>query len=184
MKKLPLLLILCGLTACVQGNQKYLTDPQAAQESVKCEVDKFNNVTTCTTGRVTTYGTGKNTYSLLDDDASVAENGADTESFFRKIDDSIQIYTIVKGFGGAPDVYDVLDDKGKGFKFRYISIDLHCTASGCIYSEHTGIDIDKAYIEKHAKTGIKLKVYGRKHRAFITLPPAYVQGFNNYLKKK
>ena len=58
------------------------------------------------------------------------------------------------------------------FDVLYIISDLEIK-----YSEDFGIDVSRDYLESSFKTGISLKLYGRKHSEIISIPGGYVQGF-------
>lgn len=53
-----------------------------------------------------------------------------------------------------------------------------CSAySGCSHFETVGLNIERAYLERHQESGIDFRVSGRAGTADFFLPPEYVQSF-------
>jgi len=175
MKKLFIPMALIGLVGC--ADTKYYTDPQAAQESITCNTDKFNGQTTCYMPNIMTCKDGNPPKS------SLAGCGVPATSMMLKTvyDDKVAVFGL-NGYVAASNwifPYKVTDDAGKDMKIGNTD-----SRAGSLTKEYLSLELDRKYISDHTQTGIAMKVYGKRNDAIITLPAAYVQGFDSFLKSK
>lgn len=182
MKSKSLLAIcsVCALAAC--GTFKHYTDPVAAQESVKCDYDKFSELTTCQMKDVVTCGDGE----LLQGSRCKFPS---SHFYFKTVYGKEEATTVygINGYvraRGWTNPYRVTDLDGKDFEFNQVTSKIAgCSQAGCQTNEYISIQLTRDYIAKHVNTGISMKIYGKTTGGvIITLPAGYVTGFNNYLK--
>jgi len=171
-------LIIAGLTACAAP--KYLTDPIAAENSIKCKTDNFSKITKCDMPTLMTDINGK-------DSTAMSWRPPISYGYFRLVKGEFKDQNVgsvsLNGNITSNDwlfINSVRDSDGKTLKMEAIDSDVNCKG-GCTTKEYFVIDIDKEYLSKHDQSGIQLKFYGKRGDAILNIPAAYVQGFNNYI---
>lgn len=181
MKRLLASLSILILAACV--NEQVFYDPQAAFESVECDFDEFRGDTTCVMPEKNTCSedgsnsvmscTGTRTYSKL---KVVYQNSA-----------SIFITGHVFHVGGWTFPHSATDISGKNMRFEKVDSKVGACASAagvCQNLEYFVISIDRNYIRSHLYNGIAIQIYGQRGKSMLVLPPAYVQGFDTFLRSQ
>lgn len=179
MKKVLLFVSILGLSACTA---KYLTDPQAAFESVECETDNFNGATSCVMPQKNTCGA----------DGSDSVGGCAGNRSYSKLkvvyNNGYASYAITGYVFNLGWTYpqSATDKSGKELKFTKTDskVGACLSAAPCQTYEYFVIDINRAYIRTHVNNDIVIKIYGKRGNSMITLPAAYVAGFDAYLNSQ
>lgn len=179
MKKILLFVSVLGLSACTA---RYLTDPQAAFDSVECETDSFNGMTSC-------FMPEKNTCGADGSDAVGWCAGNRSYSKLKVVHNNGRASFAVVGYVfnlGWTYPKSATDKSGRKLNFKQTDSQVGACLSStpCQTYEYFVIDIDRDYIRKHINNDIVIKIYGKRGNSMITLPAAYVAGFNAFLNNR
>lgn len=181
MKNLISLIPIFALGACVSF--EHYTDPVAAQDGIKCDYDSFSDQVSCHMQEIGTCGDNRPATRAFCSFPS-------SHMYFKTVftgDKEIAAYGL-NGYIRATDwkrPYRVTDNTGKDFDFEHIDSKVESCAQGiCRTKEYISIHLDRNYIVRHINTGISMKVYGKRGSTLITIPAAYVVGFNNFLQSE
>ena len=72
------------------------------------------------------------------------------------------------------DLYEAVDIDGVHLSYRN---SLHTRYGRESVGEVLSIPLPEGYLQKHAASGLNIRVYGKRGQETIVMPPAYVQGF-------
>lgn len=181
MKRFLAILSILILTACV--NEQYLSDPQAAFDSVECDADDFRGTLTCTMPE-------KTTCSKDGSDSVMSCSGNRSYAKLRVVDTGQFALFAITGHVfnlGWTFPHSATDISGRDLEFNKTDTKVgYCPAAAgvCQTFEYFAIYLDRNYIKSHLYNGITIKIYGQRGNSLITLPPAYVQGFDMFLRSQ
>ena len=78
---------------------------------------------------------------------------------------------------------EAVDIDGKELQVQKIDTKIHTgTYVESKVSELIGIILSKTYLKDHIKTGMKIKIYGKRKNVVVFVPGPYVEGFYNYIQ--
>ena len=163
-----LLFSLLAVFGCAPATPElFLSDSTVAEQAIKCEKDEYKKTEYCFSPRVSKWGMPYDNHkSDVDYYFGIARHNKKAEPY------------IIGKFTGSEWYFlsQAVDIDGKKLNFEEMD---HEVTGGI--RETFSISLTKDYLKKHIKKGIKIKLYGKRGDAILDIPPAYVEGFYNYL---
>lgn len=155
------------LSGCVANKPKVNTnDPNQVSQNVRTEYDKFQK-TTSFVGIDLADST-----TAIDDVRLRAWKTEDPTTYL------YQIY-IEDKYDGAWRFYDeAYDSNGK--ELSVVRIDRrtrYCSGDRCARAEKVGIIVSRTYLEANSRSGISIKLVGKRGEEIFFLPGGYIEGF-------
>ena len=164
---LILLWSLFTIIGCTSTPELFLSDPNVAEHSVNCEKDEYKKTEYCYSPKVYRWNAAYNNHvSDVHYYFGIARHNKKAEPY------------IIGEFTGSEWYFlnQAIDIDGKKLTFKEMD---HEVPGGI--KETFSISLTKDYLKKHREKGIKIKLYGKRGNAIMDIPPAYVEGFYNYL---
>ena len=171
LKNILLVLLLASTAACSQVIRVDPDNPVEVSEEVTVERDEFKGATYYQGPVITNEAEDDRDSPEVEDIALRAVTPRDEPTRF--------FLTITDYYDGDWRGFDqVFDLSGKKFHALSVRHKVNCVLF-CGYEEVLEIQLPRAYLDDHAKTGISMRMYGPSGAASapFTLPAGYIQGF-------
>ena len=153
----------------------YYTNKDLILKKIKCDYDKFEQVTWCYSPSF--YNTKK-----YDDEEELFFNKNNLELKFRTIKTKTSIMKQLYFVYSSSDwsfFYSAFDENGN--KLSFTEIDQNVLHNGRI-NEKFGINIDDRFISKYKDTGVEIKIKGKKQDLIFKIQPAVIEALSEHLK--
>jgi len=155
------------LAACgAAGPRLNWEDPRSIAGAIKVEHDNYYKTTDFRGPNAS-----KNDWNILNLRAVKSDVGGDV---------GYQIYVKVAYFDESSwHLYNsASDSKGNSLKITPISREVEsCSRVGCIYEEHFGLHVTRAYLKNNQESGIDFKVSGKGAEEVFFISSAYIKAF-------